>query len=332
LKPSRTNAGYRTYTERDLERLEQSMALKFLGFPLKQIKGVIDRAALELPDALRAQRRGIEEQHARLERAIRAIRAAEAVLEAGTSASPTVLKSIIEAIDIQDGIDAMRKYYSEEAWERRRRYYEQGPSPEWQALYRDVGALLGKDSASEEAQAVASRWLELSVKAYAGDPDVQTDSPTAWMDREHWPPAMKRRIAEFNLVEVTEFIKAASLCSRKKYFSEAAWAKVVELRTQSDEAFSRAWQARVDLFRDVEAALGEDPAGEKAKALAVRWMAQIEAASGGDRDVKAGLMKTWADRRHWPATLRWQTEGLYMMPFERFERAADFIDEAVGIY
>ena len=31
LKPRRTDSGYRLYTERDLERLEQIVALKFLG-------------------------------------------------------------------------------------------------------------------------------------------------------------------------------------------------------------------------------------------------------------------------------------------------------------
>jgi hypothetical protein len=59
-------------------------------------------------------------------------------------------------------------------------------------------------------------------------------------------------------------------------------------------------------------------------------MAQLETDSGGDAAVKAGVMKTWVDRRHWPATLRWQVEGLYMMPFDRLDRAADFIDEAVS--
>jgi len=56
LKPQRTAAGYRLYAERDMERLEQIVALKFLGLPLKQIKVVLERAALELPEALHMQR------------------------------------------------------------------------------------------------------------------------------------------------------------------------------------------------------------------------------------------------------------------------------------
>ena len=51
LKPQRALSGYRLYVERDLERLEQIVALKFLGFPLQEIKAVLDRAALKLPEA-----------------------------------------------------------------------------------------------------------------------------------------------------------------------------------------------------------------------------------------------------------------------------------------
>ena len=56
LKPSkRTGAGYRLYSENDLVRLEQIIVLKFLGLPLKRIKELVDRKALELPCVLRLQ-------------------------------------------------------------------------------------------------------------------------------------------------------------------------------------------------------------------------------------------------------------------------------------
>jgi MerR family transcriptional regulator, thiopeptide resistance regulator len=330
LTPTRTDTGYRLYSEADLERLEQIMALKFLGFSLKQVRDILARTSVELADALSWQRKAIEDKQAHLGRALQAIRAAEQALDLGHPARPAILKHIIEVIDMQHDIELMKRYYSEEAWERRRRYYEEGPSVEWQALYREVRAVLGEDPGSDQAQAVADLWLTLAVRSYTGDPDVQTDSMTAWMDREHWPPAMKRRIAEFNLEEVTAFIEQAAIFSRKRYFSEQAWSTWMALRNSSPEAFSRSWQARVDLFRDIESALGADPAGEKAQALARRWMAQVDETSAGDPAVKAGLMKQWADRQHWPATLRWQTEGLHMMSAERFEQAGDFIDAAVA--
>ena len=128
--------------------------------------------------------------------------------------------------------------------------------------------------------------------------------------------------------EISLFMRQANLAQRKKYFSESGWAKLMELLKRTDD-HSAQWQARVDLFRDIEATLGEDPAGEKAQGFAARWQAQIEEASGGDPEIKLGLLAGWSRRHEWPASLRWQAEGLHMMSFERFERAADFLDRAV---
>ncbi len=83
LRPRRTGAGYRLYGIGDLERLEQIVALKFLGLPLKQIQLLLDREALALPDALRMQRKVLEQKRTLLDRAIGAIREAEAAVRPG---------------------------------------------------------------------------------------------------------------------------------------------------------------------------------------------------------------------------------------------------------
>jgi uncharacterized damage-inducible protein DinB len=238
-----------------------------------------------------------------------------------------MLKNIIEVIHMQDGIAVMKKYYNEEAWELHRRYYEQGPSTEWQEVYRDGQALLGQDPGSDEARALAERWFELSRRAYYGDPEVQTDSPSAWMDRTNWPEAMKQRLAEHKVEEVYTFVRQAMIASRKQYFSEAAWEKLTKLM-QTDR--SAQWQARVDLFRDIEAALDEDPAGETGRKLVARWNEQLDFNSGGDPEIRAGLLAGWSHWRDWPGSIRWQVEALHMMSFERFEKAADFLDRAVA--
>src|ERR1039458_7274736 len=67
LKPRRTAAGYRVYQARDLERLEQIIALKFLGLPLRRIGTLLDRELVALPDALRMQRSVLEEKRRLLE-------------------------------------------------------------------------------------------------------------------------------------------------------------------------------------------------------------------------------------------------------------------------
>src|SRR6516164_8735479 len=61
LKPARSNSGYRLYSERDLNRLEQIVALRFLGLPLRDIRTALERTPEELPEALRMQRRALLE-------------------------------------------------------------------------------------------------------------------------------------------------------------------------------------------------------------------------------------------------------------------------------
>ena len=59
LRPGRTAAGYRVYQEADLQTLEQIIALKFLGIPLKDIGTVLERPALRWRDTLRVQRQDV---------------------------------------------------------------------------------------------------------------------------------------------------------------------------------------------------------------------------------------------------------------------------------
>src|SRR4029079_6608614 len=77
LKPKRTSAGYRLYSAPYLERVEQIVALKFLGLSLKQIKTVLDRDSRSLVEVLRTQRRALEEKRRRLHQATAAIAGAE---------------------------------------------------------------------------------------------------------------------------------------------------------------------------------------------------------------------------------------------------------------
>src|SRR5947209_17836009 len=69
LKPSRyTSAGYRLYCERDVARLEQIVALKFLRLSLKEIKNILTRDSFDMSVELRRQREALGEKRRRRER------------------------------------------------------------------------------------------------------------------------------------------------------------------------------------------------------------------------------------------------------------------------
>jgi len=109
----------------------------------------------------------------------------------------------------------------------------------------------------------------------------------------------------------------------KKYYSEGAQAKIEERKqlwsAENQERWSREWS---DLFRKVEAALAEDPAGVRAQALAARWKELVEGFTGGDPQITIGLSKMYQDRPNWPASMQQR-----MQPFSN-KKVWEFIQKA----
>lgn len=257
LKPQRAASGYRLYSERDLERLEQIVALKFLGFPLKQIKVVLGRTALELPDALRVQRRILAEKQALLARAMRAIQEAEAALESGQPADLGMLKRLIGGIEMENEAVEMKKYYSEEGWLKLQSHLSEELWQEWKDLYGDLETMLGEDPGSEKAQALAARWMELSRRTSGGDAEVRQGMMNSWADHGNWPAKIREGTEVRHPEKIAAFIAKAINAHKKKYYSEEAWAKLNERSTEEEARLGVAWNR---LFVDVDAALGETPA------------------------------------------------------------------------
>jgi len=216
LKPSRTQAGYRLYYLRDLERLEQIVALKFLGMPLKHIRMMFHRGTNGMSESLRMQRRVLEEKRRLLDSAIRAIEEAEKATVPGNRPDSAILKKIIEVIEMQDNMDWSKKYYSEEAQakvEERKKLWspenQERWTKEWTDLFRDVEAALGEDPASAKAQALAARWKKLVEGFTGGDPQITAGLSKMYQDRANWPANMQQRTEPFSNKKVWEFIQKA---------------------------------------------------------------------------------------------------------------------------
>ena len=218
LKPSRYSpTGYRLYRERDVARLEQIVALKFIGFSLQQIKDILRNGGGDLADILRRQREAIEEKRKRLQQAVKAIQRAESVIAVKGQPGWEVFTKIIEVINMQNDMDWTRKYYSEDAQheiEKRAgtiapEVIEQGQR-DWTTLIQEVEAAVEAKEvpASEKAQALAARWSELVKGFTGGNPEIQKGLNKMYADRNNWPASMPRPFGD----EVQAFIVAAMKC------------------------------------------------------------------------------------------------------------------------
>ncbi|MDQ2869868.1 MAG: MerR family transcriptional regulator [Acidobacteriota bacterium] len=222
LAPRRTASGYRIYTDRDLERLEQIVALKFLGFSLKEIRALFQQDGRSVAEVLRAQRGALEEKRRRLDVAIEAIGAAERSIAPGRPAAAGVLKRIIEVMEMEK--NDWKKYYTDAAWEKlaakrdarapEMREAQGAATRAWADLFRDVEASLDRDPAGSEAQALLGRWQELIQSFTGGDPEIRAGIGKAWADRENWSPAVQEQTSRFGDPRVWEFIEKASAARR----------------------------------------------------------------------------------------------------------------------
>jgi DNA-binding transcriptional MerR regulator len=220
LRPSRTPAGHRIYGDRDVERVQQIVALKSIGVPLKRIKTLLNTRNAPLADALKAQRAELETQQRGIGYAVRAIAVVEADLASGRLSESQALTQLVDLIAMQSDVDAMRQYFSPEAWAQFGNYWVDWPPERWRELLRDAESLLGESPDSEKAEALVARFYALWHQETGADPQLRQEirwgSGKAFRDREHWPPRMQRRWMEFKFAEIGKFLGAASIAAFKR--------------------------------------------------------------------------------------------------------------------
>jgi DNA-binding transcriptional MerR regulator len=204
LSPSgRTEAGYRLYSDADLVRLQQILALKFLGFPLDEIKAVLGAPPLGLREAFAQQRAMLHDRRNRLDAVIEAIEHAEdALAENGGDWDHIV--NVIRAFQMdQNSNDWATRYFNEEQLKRMQELSEQsysesaraklasrtwtaedqkGVDEQYNALYAGVrqAVAAGSQPDSPEAQALAGQAIGLIEAFTGGDPEIAAGLNTWW--------------------------------------------------------------------------------------------------------------------------------------------------------
>lgn len=214
LKPKqRSQSGYRLYSARDFGRLEQIVVLKFLGMPLKQIRGLLETDG-KLVQALQRQQTVLAEKRRQLDRAVMAIQNAQQHFAAQREPDWNLLKYIVQEIEMQNSMDWTKKYYSTEAQEKveeRKTLWspelQERVSRQWAALFAEAEAALGEDPAGATAQELAGRWMKLVGEFTGGDPQIQKGLNATYAEQYNWPAATQKTYAI--KPEIMEFIMKA---------------------------------------------------------------------------------------------------------------------------
>jgi DNA-binding transcriptional MerR regulator len=218
LTPRRSRTGYRLYCAKDLEILEQIVALKFIGLPLDQIKPLLRRNRTALTTALGAQRGLLEQKKHLIERAIAAIGDAEKTLRNGDT-DDRVFRQIIEVIEMQTRNDDWKQKYdalvqgkidalTSMSSETRAQLQQQ-----WAELFRDVSEALAEDPSSAKAQGLADRWVALlgafAPKGAALDSQLARNFGAAYPAAGEWPAGARKPEGMFADQRIWDFIRRA---------------------------------------------------------------------------------------------------------------------------
>lgn len=210
LKPRRSSSGYRRYSERDLETLEEIVALKFIGVPLKQIAAIRGRRDRPFMQVLRAQRETLDAKRRLLTKAVEAIASAEALLATNAGITTNAIRQIIEVMHMEQNHEQLIETYA--ARLRAKLTHLSALSPqeraalkqEWGALVDDVKGALGEDPAGEKAQSLLDRWDSLRQASTGGAAKTGDASPVLapelraelWSRRAEWLPSDVARTTE----------------------------------------------------------------------------------------------------------------------------------------
>ena len=188
LRPAlHSSGGYRMYGESELLRLQQILTLRYLGFPLKRIGELLDRADFDLVASLRVQRLAVHDRIAELERITAAIgELVDQRLATGEWAWQLVIEaSRAVGAGLTRGEEMMEAYYTPEQLKQFEDVRRATPPEAIEAIEQGWTALLAEihaaraadlDPASYEATALADRWTELSRRTIQHFPDDLRDA------------------------------------------------------------------------------------------------------------------------------------------------------------
>jgi DNA-binding transcriptional MerR regulator len=159
LRPrERSEAGYRLYSHADLERLQEILGWRQLGFALAQVQALLDEPGYDRAGALRRQRGLVEAEAERLSSLRAALDVAIAAEESGKEQD---VKTMFEGFD--------PKEYQEEARDR------WGGTPEYEESIRRTRSYGEAEWAAirEEGDAIAAEFAALmEAGADPGGPDA----------------------------------------------------------------------------------------------------------------------------------------------------------------
>jgi DNA-binding transcriptional MerR regulator len=140
----RTPAGYRGYTDADIERLHLVLVYRSVGMPLDQIRAVLGDSNADVLEHLQRQRKLLRDQSDRLEHTIKAV---EELMNAHRSGIQLTAEEQVEifgttAFGEEYAAEAEERWGETDAWKQSRQRVSRFSKQHWIAIKAEGDALL----------------------------------------------------------------------------------------------------------------------------------------------------------------------------------------------
>jgi DNA-binding transcriptional MerR regulator len=180
-----STAGYRFYTDRDLERLQQILFFKELDFNLQEIKSIIDSPSFDRKHALKSHKELLIQKKNRLEKIINSVERTLESIEGGINMNK---KEMFESFDMT-AIEKHKEKYAEEveqkygntdAYKESQKKTSKYTKEDWarinkqvEEIYKSLAGMMGKSPADPEVQAlIALKRQHITDNYYNCTPEI----------------------------------------------------------------------------------------------------------------------------------------------------------------
>lgn len=240
LSPSEyTETGYRLYSDEDLWRLQQILALKFLGLSLEEIKVCLLTDPERLQQMLAMQKAMMQEKRDQLDVILHALEQTETLLK-NQQGNWQAFIHVIQAIQMEQNKDWIHKYLTPEQQQQMAEISHKSYSPEaiqkiaqwgqnwteedqqratrqWDAIFAELRFLVaeGKDPIGPEGQALAKRQHDLIGQFTRGDVDVEAGLAQWWKNYKQMVPEEQQPSAYRSSEEENAFLDKAMVHYRQ---------------------------------------------------------------------------------------------------------------------
>ncbi|OMP68049.1 MerR family transcriptional regulator [Domibacillus epiphyticus] len=180
-----TEAGYRVYSDENLETLQQILFFKELGFPLKKIKEIISNTSFDRFEALKLHENMLLEKRRRLNLMIETV---QKTIQHAKGEIDLTNEEKFEGFDFSHNPfeQEARKRWDDRAVDDANKKISSLSKDKFNAIYKELAGIRHLSPDSNEAQTSITKWYKMLNKIGSYPPDVFKGLGQMYVDDERF--------------------------------------------------------------------------------------------------------------------------------------------------